>query len=100
MHDDEHDQTGAPPLAGAVVDLGCRGVAVGSRRAVGLVTNHDGSGAAGIAILILNNAGFGTAMDFVFCLFWGFGLPVTMDKLVQLTPAGVATPLGISLPKV
>lgn len=54
---------------------------------------------AGIAILIINNAGFGTAMDFVFCLFWGFGLPVTLDKLVQLSPAAVATPLGISLPK-
>jgi hypothetical protein len=54
---------------------------------------------AGIAILIINNAGFGTPMDLVFCLFWGFGLPVTLDKLVQLSPATVATPLGITLPK-
>lgn len=54
---------------------------------------------AGIALLIINNTGFGTLMDFVYCLFWGFGLPVTMEKLQQLSPSGVASPLGITLPK-
>jgi len=54
---------------------------------------------AGFALIILNNPGFGTAMDYVYCLFWGFGLPVTLDKLQQISPVGVSTSLGITLPK-
>lgn len=54
---------------------------------------------AGTALLIVNNPGFGTLMDMVYCLFWGFGMPVTLDKLQQISPAGVSTSLGISLPK-
>lgn len=53
---------------------------------------------AGAATLILANPGFGTLLDFVFCLFWGFGMPVTLEKLQQLSPTQVGKAVGISLP--
>jgi hypothetical protein len=53
---------------------------------------------AGIATLILVNPGFGSLLDFVYCLFWGFGLPIALEKLQQLSPSAVAKPLGITLP--
>jgi len=53
---------------------------------------------AGIATLILANPGFGSPLDFVYCLFWGFGLPIALEKLQQLSPSAVAKPLGITLP--
>jgi hypothetical protein len=49
--------------------------------------------------LIFANAGFGTVFDLLFCLFWGFGLPTTLEKLQQATPATIATSAGITLPK-
>ena len=52
----------------------------------------------GAAVLVVGNLGFGTTMDFVYCLLWGFGLPTTMDKLQAATPASVSTALGIKLP--
>ena len=54
---------------------------------------------AGIATLILRSPGFGTWLDFAYCVFWGFGLPTATDKLQQLTPTGVATTIGVTLPK-
>jgi hypothetical protein len=48
---------------------------------------------------ILANAGFGTVFDLLFCLFWGFGLPTTLEKLQQATPATIASSAGITLPK-
>lgn len=53
---------------------------------------------AGTATLILANPGFGSPLDFVYCLFWGFGLPIALEKLQQLSPSAVAKPLGITLP--
>ena len=55
----------------------------------------------GVAVLIVTNPGFGTSLDLVFCLLWGFGLPVGIDKLQQLGPGGIATTIGIpSLSKI
>ena len=53
----------------------------------------------GVAILVLREPGFGTWLDFVYCVFWGFGLPTTLDKLQQITPSGVASTIAVSLPK-
>jgi hypothetical protein len=49
--------------------------------------------------LVFANAGFGTVFDLLFCLFWGFGLPTTLEKLQQVTPAAIATSAGVTLPK-
>jgi hypothetical protein len=54
---------------------------------------------AGLLVLILPNAGFGGAMDFVQCFLWGFGLPVAGQSLQQLTISSINTQLGITLPK-
>jgi hypothetical protein len=48
----------------------------------------------GVAVLILNNPGFGTVLDLIFSFFWGFGLPTTIEKLQQLGPSGIATDIG------
>lgn len=53
----------------------------------------------GVTVLVIGNPGFGTLMDFVYCLFWGFGLPTTMDKLQAATPSSVSTALSIQMPK-
>jgi len=53
----------------------------------------------GLAVLILPNMGFGTIYDFIFCFFWGFGLPTTADKLQQIGPSGISSTIGVSLPK-
>jgi hypothetical protein len=37
---------------------------------------------AGWVVLIARNPGFGKPSDLVFCLFWGFGIPVTAQSLV------------------
>lgn len=49
--------------------------------------------------LVFANAGFGTIFDLLFCLFWGFGLPTTLEKLQQVTPGAIATSAGVTLPK-
>jgi hypothetical protein len=54
---------------------------------------------AGITLLIVKTPGFGTSLDFVYCFFWGFGLPTALDKLQQLTPSGVGTALSMTVPK-
>jgi len=48
----------------------------------------------GLVVLILNDPGFGTPLDFVYAFFWGFGLPTTVTAL---TSASVATALNISI---
>lgn len=53
---------------------------------------------AGAATLILTNPGFGSLLDFVFCLFWGFGMPVTLEKLQQSSPTQIGKAVGITLP--
>jgi hypothetical protein len=53
----------------------------------------------GAAALVLPNAGFGTAQDLLLCFFWGMGLPVAVDRLQSLGPGGVASSIGVTLPK-
>jgi hypothetical protein len=54
---------------------------------------------AGFAVLILPNPGFGETLDYVRCLFWGFGVPVAGQSLQQLTPSALNTQLGITMPR-
>jgi hypothetical protein len=53
---------------------------------------------AGAAILVINNHGFGTALDYIQCFFWGLGVQTAGQQLQQLTPGGIATSLKLSLP--
>lgn len=53
----------------------------------------------GAAVLIYQNAGFGTFLDLIFCFFWGLGLPIGADRLQQLGPGGIASTIGVSIPK-
>lgn len=55
--------------------------------------------ASGVVSLILPNMGFGTMFDFIVCFLWGFGLPTAVDRLQQLGPSGIASTMGVSLPK-
>lgn len=51
---------------------------------------------SGLAVLILNNPGYGVPLDYVFAFFWGFGLPTMIQQLV---PGSAATALNISIAK-
>lgn len=50
----------------------------------------------GVAVLILANPGFGVPLDFLYCVFWGFGIPTVAQ---QLSAGSVTTALGVSVPK-
>jgi hypothetical protein len=52
--------------------------------------------ASGLAVLIINNPGFGVPLDFIFSFFWGFGLPTTIGALA---PGSTASALNISVAK-
>ncbi len=51
----------------------------------------------GIAVLILANPGFGSAMDYIRCVFWGFGLPVAGQSLLQVTQSNFNSNFGVTL---
>ena len=51
---------------------------------------------SGLAVLILNNPGYGVPLDYVFAFFWGFGLPMAIQSLA---PGSAATALNISVAK-
>lgn len=51
---------------------------------------------SGLAFLILNNPGYGVPLDYVFALFWGFGLPTAVQSLA---PGSAASALNISIAK-
>jgi hypothetical protein len=51
---------------------------------------------SGFAVLVLNNSGFGTPVDFIFAFFWGFGLPTTIGALA---PGSGGSALNISVAK-
>lgn len=51
---------------------------------------------SGLAVVILNNPGFGVPLDFIFAFFWGFGLPTTVGALA---PGSAASALNISVAK-
>ncbi len=53
------------------------------------------AGGLGTYVLILSNPGFGLPMDFLSCLFWGFGLPVGAQQLSQATMANANQALQI-----
>jgi hypothetical protein len=55
--------------------------------------------ALGAYILVVSNLGFGVPSDYFVCLFWGFGLPVGGQQLLQSTVGSVGTALGVSVPK-
>lgn len=56
------------------------------------------AGGLGTYVLILSNAGFGLPMDFLTCLFWGFGMPVGAQQLSQSTMANASQALQIQGP--
>ncbi len=51
---------------------------------------------SGVAVLVLNNPGFGIPLDLIFAFFWGFGVPTAIQSL---TPTSAATALNISIAK-
>lgn len=51
---------------------------------------------SGLAVLVLNNPGFGIPLDFIFVFFWGFGLPTTVGALA---PGSASSALNISIAK-
>jgi hypothetical protein len=54
------------------------------------------SALVGLIVLILNNPGFGNAVDYIYCVFWGFGIPTAVQ---QLTSNSAVSALGISVSK-
>ncbi len=50
----------------------------------------------GLVVLILNNPGFGNPVDYIYCVFWGFGIPTAVQ---QLTSNSAVSALGISVSK-
>jgi len=50
----------------------------------------------GLVVLILNNPGFGIPVDYIYCIFWGFGIPTAVQ---QLTANSAVSALGISVSK-
>jgi len=53
----------------------------------------------GCYYLVWSNHGFGIGLDYLKCFFWGLLGQTTGQQLQQLTPVGVSTSLGISLPQ-
>jgi|GEM_PF-3140713 len=51
---------------------------------------------SGLGVLILNNPGYGVPLDYLFALFWGFGLPMAIQSL---GPSSAASALNISIAK-
>lgn len=55
--------------------------------------------ALGSYVVVFTNPGFGLPADFLFCLFWGFGLPSSAQQLAQATVSSAGTALGVPIPK-
>ncbi|MGD0013826.1 MAG: hypothetical protein ABSD56_05310 [Bryobacteraceae bacterium] len=53
----------------------------------------------GAMAMVLSKAGFGTPMDFGYCVLWGLGLPAAGTQLSQLSAAGIGPKFGVTLPK-
>jgi hypothetical protein len=54
--------------------------------------------AVGSYALVLSNKAFGLPLDYLLCLFWGFGLP-TGAQLLTATPGIVSQTFGVAVPK-
>jgi hypothetical protein len=52
----------------------------------------------GLAILVFQNPAFGTPFDLVTCALWGLGISVIGQQASQLTPSGIASTVGITIP--
>lgn len=50
----------------------------------------------GSYIVVWSNLGFGLWRDYLFCLLWGFGIPIG-GQVLQMTSANVTTALGITV---
>ena len=55
--------------------------------------------ALGAYVVVFSNPGFGLMVDFLFCLFWGFGLPIGAQQLAQASIANVGSALGVPVLK-
>ena len=53
----------------------------------------------GSMAMVLSKAGFGTPMDFGYCVLWGLGLPAAGNQLSQLSAAGIGPKFGVTVPK-
>jgi hypothetical protein len=57
------------------------------------------TGLAGSAALVFSNLGFGTPLDYVQCLLWGFGIPAAGQQLLQASVSSVSQAVGVSILK-
>jgi hypothetical protein len=57
------------------------------------------TGLAGTAALVFSNLGFGTPLDYVQCLLWGFGIPAAGQQLLQASVGSVSQAVGVSIVK-
>jgi hypothetical protein len=57
------------------------------------------TGLAGSAALVFSNLGFGTPLDYVQCLLWGFGIPAAGQQLLQASVGSVSQAVGVSIVK-
>jgi len=48
--------------------------------------------------LVFSNLGFGVPMDYVYCFFWGLGLPSAGQQLTQMAAGSVTTALRVTIP--
>jgi hypothetical protein len=56
------------------------------------------AGLVGIVMLVLQNSGFGW-IDLAYCFLWGLGVPVSGSAFQALTPATVASNIGLNVPR-
>lgn len=52
----------------------------------------------GAVLLVFQNPGFGTWLDYVICVGWGAGITLAGQQAGQMTPGGVAAAVGIRIP--
>jgi hypothetical protein len=53
---------------------------------------------SGAVLLVFQSPGFGTWLDYVFCLAWGAGITLAGQQAAQMTPGSVATAIGVKIP--
>jgi hypothetical protein len=88
---------GAPPTAAVQYDrllLEMRAVSASVWAATFVITT-----VAGVYVLVLQNLGFGSTVDYFGCVLWGIGLPVGLQQMSSLTANSAVTSLGISVSK-
>jgi hypothetical protein len=54
---------------------------------------------AGVYAVIYMNPGFGWLTDYIFCIFWGFGLPTVGQNVAQMTNASVTNAVAVTMTK-